>query len=167
MEQQYAVPSALGTTYVITDNPPAGAHLVQGEQYQSINQPSLEQRLEVLEKEVSDINNKLGIKTNSGSVNLDDASKLLEQIDSSASDKATNDIANNGVNNAATAIAAPTDSSGSASSSVAPTIPSSSATAPAIPTTPSSVAPTIPSSSAAAPIPSADDIAKQLGDLSQ
>ena len=152
MEQQYAFPSALGTTYVITDNPPAGAYLVQGDQSQSINKPSLEQRLEVLEKEVSDINNKLGIKTDSSSVNLDDASKILEQIDSSAANKATNNIADNGVN--------------SASAVVAPTTPSSSATAIVAPTTPSSVAPTTPSSSAAAPIPSADDIASQLGALS-
>ena len=159
MEQQYAVPSALGTTYVITDNPPAGAYLVQGDQAQSVNKPSLEQRISILEKEVSDINNKLGIKSDSGSVNLDDASKLLEQIDSSAATKAANDIANNGVNNAATAIAAPTDPSSSASSSVAPTIPSSSA--------PTTAEPTNPSSSTSAPIPSADDIAKQLGDLSQ
>ena len=138
MEQQYAVPSELGTTYIVTDNPPVGATLVQGDQSPSSNaQPSLEQRIKVLEKAVSNINERLGIKTDSGSVDLDAASKLLDSLDSSAATKATNELANSdsGVSTA-TATTTPTDPSSSSSSS-----------------------------SASAAVPSSDDIAKQLGDL--
>ena len=147
MEQQYAVPSELGTTYIVTDNPPVGATLVQGDQSPSSNaQPSLEQRIKVLEKTVSNINERLGIKTDSGSVDLNAASKLLDSLDSSAATTATNDLANSniGVSTATAATATPTD-------------PSSSATA--------TTTPTDPSSSASAAVPSSDDIAKQLGDL--
>ena len=167
MEQQYAVPSGLGTTYIVTDNPPAGATLVQGDQSPSSNsQPSLEQRIELLEKAVSNINNRLGIKTNSDTVDLDAASKLLDSLDSSAATKATNEIANtnNGATNAATVIAAPTDASGSGSLD-----PGMAAAIAKLKSSSSSVSvaaePVAPSSSASAPIPSADDIAKQLGDL--
>lgn len=147
MEQQYAVPSGLGTTYIVTDNPPAGATLVQEDQSPSSgSQPLLEQRIAVLEKAVSNINNQLGIKTNGDTVDLDAASKLLDSLDSSAATKATNKIANtnDGATDGATVISAPTG-------------PSSSASAAAEPVTPSS--------SGSAPIPSAEDIAKQLGDL--
>lgn len=42
--QRYEVPSVLGTTYIFTDNPPAGASLVQDYQSQPpVNKPSLEQ----------------------------------------------------------------------------------------------------------------------------
>lgn len=127
--QRYEVPSAMGTTYIFTDNPPAGASLVQDYQSQPpVDKPSLEQRIEVLEKAVSNINNRLGIKTNSDTVDLDATSKLLDSLDSSAATKATNEIANTG----ATTVAAE---------------------------------PVAPSSSASAPIPSAEDIAKPLGDL--
>lgn len=132
MEQQYAVPSELGTTYIVTDNPPVGGTLVQDYQSQQpVGKTSLEQRIEVLEKAVSNINNRLGIKTNSNSVDLNAASKLLDSLDSSAATKATNEIANTGATNATTVAAEPVT----------------------------------PSSSATAPIPSAEDIAKQLGDL--
>ncbi len=163
MEQQYAVPSGLGTTYIVTDNPPTGATLVQGDQSPSSNsQPSLEQRIEVLEKAVSNINNRLGIKTDSDSVDLDAASKLLDSLDSSAATKATTEIAD--TNNGATVITAPTtpSSSGSLDPGVAAAIAkltSSSISASA------AAEPVAPSSSATAPIPSSDDIAKQLGDL--
>lgn len=119
MEQQYAVPSELGTLYMITDNPPVGATLVSGDQSPSSSaQPSLEQRIKVLEKAVSNINERLGIKTDSSSVNVDNASTLLSNLDSSA---------------AAASASAATPAGSSASASAA--------------------------------IPSADDIAKQLGDL--
>lgn len=154
MEQQYAVPSELGTTYIVTDNPPVGATLVQGGQSPSSNtKPSLEQRIELLEKAVSNINERLGVKAESGSVDLEDASKLLDSLDSSAATKATK--ATNGLANsnsgASTAEAATTT----------PTVPSSSASA----TTPTDPSSSSLASSASAPIPSADDIAKQLGDL--
>lgn len=167
--QRYEVPSPMGTTYIFTDNPPAGASLVkeyQSQPQQPINKPSLEQRIEVLEKTVSNINNRLGIKTNSDSVDLNAASKLLDRLDSSASNIATTEIAdtNNGTTNIATVIAAPTDPSslGSLDPVKAAAIAklnssSSSASAAAEPVTPSS--------SGSAPIPSAEDIAKQLGDL--
>jgi hypothetical protein len=168
MEQQYAVPSELGTTYIITDNPPVGATLVQGDQSPSSNtKPSLEQRIEVLEKAVSNINERLGIKTDSGSVDLEDASKLLDSLDSSAANKATNELANSNsmVSNVESATTTPTNPSGSATAPI-PMDPASLASAIAssapIPTDPSSSAS---ASSASAPIPSADDIAKQLGDL--
>lgn len=142
MEQQYAVPSELGTLYMITDNPPVGATLVSGDQYPSSSaQPSLEQRIKVLEKAVSNINEQLGIKTDSASVDVDDTSELLSNLDSSAATTATNNIAN------ATPSAVTTPVSASASSTAA--TPASSST------------------SASAAIPSADDIAKQLGDLTQ
>ena len=145
MKQQYAVPSELGTTYIVTDNPPVGGTLVQDHQSQQpVGKPSLEQRIEVLEKAVSNINERLGIKTNGDTVDLDAAYKSLDSLDSSATIKATNEIANTGATNATTVAAEPT-------------APSSSASAAAEPVTPSS--------SASAPIPSADDIAKQLGDL--
>ena len=138
MEQQYAVPSELGTLYMITDNPPVGATLVSGDQSPSSSaQPSLEQRIAVLEKAVSNINERLGIKTDSASVDVDDTSELLSNLDSSAA----NNIAN------ATPSAVTTPVSASASSTAA--TPASSST------------------SASAAIPSADDIAKQLGDLTQ
>lgn len=128
MEHQYAVPSELGTTYIVTDNPPVGGTLVQDYQSQQpVGKPSLEQRIEVLEKAVSSINERLGIKTDSSSVDTDAASELLNSLDSSAAASATTNIAN---------------------------------TTPAAVTTPVSA-----SASASAPIPSADDIAKQLGDL--
>lgn len=132
--QRYEVPSVMGTTYIFTDNPPAGASLVkeyQSQPQQPINKPSLEQRIEVLEKAVSNINERLGIKTNGDTVDLDAASKLLDSLDSSAAIKATNKIANTGATNATTVAAEPVT----------------------------------PSSSGSAPIPNAEDIAKQLGDL--
>lgn len=151
MEQQYAVPSKLGTTYIITDNPPAGATLVQDYQARyPVNKPSLEQRIEVLEKAVSNINERLGIKTDSSSVDLDAVSELLNGLDSSAATKATNELSNS--NSGART---------SADATTTPTVTSSSATATATPTP----TPTDPSSSSTAPSPSADDIAKQLGDL--
>lgn len=162
--QRYEVPSVMGTTYIFTDNPPAGASLVkeyQSQPQQPINKPSLEQRIEVLEKAVSNINERLGIKTNGDTVDLDAASKLLDSLDSSA---ATNEIANTGATNAATVIAAPTDPSSSGlldpakAAAIAKLTSSSSSAAVA-------AEPVAPSSSATAPIPSADDIAKQLGDL--
>lgn len=134
-QQQYAVPSELGTAYIITDNPPVGATLVQGDQSPSSNaQPSLEQRIKVLEKAVSNINERLGIKTDGSSVDVDAASELLDSLDSSAANKATNELtnSNSGVSTATTAPASATDPSSSASY---------------------------------AAIPSADDIANQLGDL--
>ena len=150
MKQQYAVPSELGTAYIITDNPPVGATLAQGDQSPSSNaQPSLEQRIKVLEKAVSNINERLGIKTDSGSVDLDVASKLLDSLDSLAATSAANELANS-------------DSGVSTAATTTPTNPSSSATATTTPTNPYSSSS---ASSASAPIPSADDIAKQLGDL--
>lgn len=165
--QRYEVPSVMGTTYIFTDNPPAGASLVQDYQSkQPVNKPSLEQRIEVLEKEVSDINNRLGIKTNINSVDLDAAYKLLDSLDSSASAKATNEIdnTNTGATNAATVAAEPTTPSSSESSdpelaaAIAKLTNSSSSASVAAESV-------TPSSSASAPIPSSDDIAKQLGDL--
>ena len=132
--QRYEVPSVMGTTYIFTDNPPAGASLVkeyQSQPQQPINKPSLEQRIEVLEKAVSNINERLGIKTNGDTVDLDAASKLLDSLDSSAATEAANKIVNTGATNATTVAAEPVT----------------------------------PSSSGSAPVPSADDIAKQLGDL--
>lgn len=134
MEQQYAVPSELGTTYIITDNPPVGATLVQDYQAQQhVGKPSLEQRIETLEKAVSNINERLGIKTDGASLDVDKASELLNGLDSSAAASATTNIAN---------------------------------TTPAAVTPPvSATTPASSSASASAAIPSADDIAKQLGDL--
>ena len=160
MEQQYAVPSELGTTYIVTDNPPVGATLVSGDQSPSSNtKPSLEQRIEVLEKAVSNINERLGIKTDSSSVNTDDASKLLDSLDSSA---ATNELANSnsGANNMASAAVTPV--SPSSATTPIPMDPSSLASASTAPMDPASSAS---DSSASAPIPSSDDIAKQLGNL--
>lgn len=163
--QRYEVPSVFGTTYIFTDNPPAGASLVKEYQpQQPINKPSLEQRIEVLEKAVSNINERLEIKTNGDTVDLDAASKLLDSLDSSAVTKAANEIANTGATNAATVIAAPTDPSslGSldpAKAAAIAKLTSSSSSASA------AVEPVTPSSSGSAPIPSTDDIAKQLGDL--
>ena len=138
-KQQYAVPSELGTAYIITDNPPVGATLVQGDQSPYSNaQPSLEQRIKVLEKAVSNINERLGIKTDGSSVDTDAASELLDSLDSSAATKATNELANSN-SGASTATAATT-------------------TAPASAKDPSS-------SASSAATPSADDIANQLGDL--
>lgn len=132
--QRYEVPSVFGTTYVYTDNPPAGASLVQDYQAQQpVSKPSLEQRIEVLEKAVSNINERLGIKTDSSSVNLDAASELLDSLDSSA----------------ATTTPITTVSASASSTTPIPTDPSSASSA----------------NSASAPIPSSDDIAKQLGDL--
>ena len=142
MEQQYAVPSELGTLYMITDNPPVGATLVSGDQSPSSSaQPSLEQRIAVLEKAVSNINERLGIKTDSSSVNVDNTYTLLSNLDSSAAAALTNEL-----NSTASAAIIPPVSA-SASSTAA--TPASSST------------------SASAAIPSADDIAKQLGDLTQ
>ena len=139
MKRQYAVQSELGTTYIVTDDPPAGAILVQDYQAQPpINKPSLEQRIKMLEKEVSNINERLGIKTDSSSVDVDAAYKLLDSLDSSAITKITNELTNSN-----------SVESTSAAATTTPTAPSSSSSA----------------SSASAPIPSADDIAKQLGDL--
>ena len=140
MEQQYAVPSKLGTSYIITDNPPVGATLVTGDQSPSSNaQPSLEQRIKLLEKAVSNINERLGIKTDGPSANIDNTSTLLSNLDSSAATSAATNIANG------TPAAVTTPVSASTSASAA---------------TPASS-----SVSASAAVPSADDIAKQLGDL--
>lgn len=140
MEQQYAVPSELGTLYMITDNPPVGATLVSGDQSPSSSaQPSLEQRIAVLEKAVSNINERLGIKTNSSSVNVDNASTLLSNLDSSAATALTNEL----TNTTPAAVTTPVSASASASAAT----------------------PAGSSASASAAIPSADDIAKQLGDL--
>lgn len=161
--QRYEVPSVMGTTYIYTDNPPAGASLVQDNQAQPpVSKPSLEQRIEVLEKAVSNINERLGIQTDSSSVDTDAASELLDNLDSSAANKATNGLANSnsGVSNVEYATTTPTNPSGSATAPI-PMDPASLASAP-IPTDPSSSSS---ASSASAPIPSADDIAKQLGDL--
>lgn len=160
--QRYEVPSVMGTTYIFKDNLPAGASLVQDYQSQPpVNKPSLEQRIEVLEKAVSNINNRIGIKTDSNSVDLDAASKLLDSLDSSAATEIAD--TSNGTTNAAT-VTAPTtpSSSGSLDPGVATALAklnssSSSASVAAEPVTPSS--------SVSAPVPSADDIAKQLGDL--
>lgn len=139
MEQQYAVPSELGTLYTFTDNPPVGATLVSGDQSPSSSaQPSLEQRIKVLEKAVSNINERLGIKNDSPSVNVDNASTLLSNLDSSAATAVTD----NGANATSSAATTPISASASASTTETPA-----------------------SSSASAAIPSADDIAKQLGDL--
>mgnify|MGYP003083786463 CR=1 FL=1 len=160
--QRYEVPSVFGTTYIFTDNPPAGASLAQDYQSQPpVNKPSLEQRIEVLEKAVSNLNNRLGIKTDSNSVDLDAASKLLESLDSSAATKTNNEISNAGATNAATVAAEPTAPSSSGLSD-----PELAAAIAKLTSSSSSAAePVTPSSSGSAPVPSADDIAKQLGDL--
>lgn len=140
MEQQYAVPSELGTLYMFTDNPPVGATLVSGDQSPSSSaQPSLEQRIAVLEKAVSNINERLGIKNDDHSVNVDNASTLLANLDSSAATALTNEL----TNTTPAAVTTPVSASASASAAT----------------------PAGSSASASAAIPSADDIAKQLGDL--